>query len=62
MNVYKPRLKKNILQRVNVFSIRVVNAWNTLPKEVMSASTVNSLKNRLGRFNKYRHGAQEASA
>lgn len=62
MKVYKPRLKKSILQRVNFFSIRVVNAWNALPEEVISASTVNSFKNRLDHFNKYRHGAQEASA
>ena len=33
-----------------------------LPEEVISASTVNSFKNRLDHFNKYRHGAQEASA
>ena len=62
MKVYKPRLKKSILQRVNFFSIRVVNAWNALPEEVISASTVNSFKNRLDHFNKYTHGAQEASA
>ena len=40
MKVYKPRLKKSILQRVNFFSKRVVNAWNALPEEVISASTV----------------------
>lgn len=62
MKVYKPRLKKSIQQRVNFFSIRIVNAWNALPDEVISAQTVNSFKNRLDRFNESRHGAQGASA
>ena len=64
MKLYKPRLRKSIQQRVNFFSVhvRVVNAWNELPDDVISAPTVNSFKNRLDRFNKYRHGAQEASA
>ena len=40
--VYKPRLKKSILQRV-IFSIRAVNAWNALPEEFISVSTVNEI-------------------
>ena len=35
MKIYKPRLKRNILQRVNFFSIRVVNTWNELPDYVI---------------------------
>ena len=47
---YKPRLNKGILQRSNFFSIRVVNSWNQLPEEVISAKTVNSFKNRLDKY------------
>ena len=49
--LYKPRLNKGILQRSNFFSIRVVNSWNKLPEEVISAETVNSFKNRLDKHN-----------
>ena len=59
--LYKPRLNKGILQRSNFFSIRVVNSWNQLPEEVISAKTVNSFKNRLDKYIASRHGAQEAS-
>ena len=58
--LYKPRLNKGILQRSNLFSIRVVNSWNKLPGEVISAKTVNSFKNRLSKHNSRRYGAQEA--
>ena len=47
MKIYKPRLKKSITQRVNFFSIRVINAWNQLPEYVISASRINSFKNNL---------------
>ena len=57
--LYKPRLNKGILQRSIFFSIRVVNSWNKLPEEVISAKTVNSFKNRLDKHNSRRHGAQE---
>ena len=49
--LYKPRLNKGMLQRSNFFSIR---------KEVISAKTVNSFKNRLDKYISNRHGAQEA--
>ena len=62
MKIYKPRLQKCILQRMNFFSVRVVNAWNCLPDQVVSAPSVNSFKNRLDRYYRNRHGAQEASA
>ena len=58
--LYKPRLNKGILQRSNFFSVRVVNSWNQLPEEVISAKTVNSFKNRLDKHISTRHGAQEA--
>ncbi|MEW8548554.1 MAG: reverse transcriptase family protein [Candidatus Thiodiazotropha sp.] len=61
MKIYKPRLNKCILQRTNFFSVRVVNAWNSLPEDVISAKTVNTFKNRLDKFLQTRHGAQEAS-
>ena len=32
------------------FCIRVVNIWNSLPNEVISATSVNSFKNRLDLF------------
>ena len=35
------------LARANSFSIRVVNAWNALPEEIVTASTVSIFKQRL---------------
>lgn len=61
MKLYKPRLNKSILQRVNFFSNRVVNSWNALPEYVISASTVNTFKNRLDRYLQSGYGAQGAS-
>lgn len=60
MKIYKPRLQKCILQRVNFFSVRVINAWNSLPDSVISASGTITFKNRLDRYYMSRHGAQEA--
>ena len=50
MKVYKPRLEKYILQRVNIFSIQEINAWSELPDNVISAPGVNTFKNRLDRY------------
>ena len=36
--------------RKNVFSIRVVKLWNSLPENIVSAPNVNTFKNR---FDKY---------
>ena len=33
--------------RSNFFSLRVVNIWNSLPDQVVSAPSVNAFKNRL---------------
>ena len=37
MKIYKPRMNKCILQKANFFSVRVVNSWNSLPEDVISA-------------------------
>ena len=36
--------------RANAFGIRVVNDWNSLPTEVVTAKSVNSFKARLDKF------------
>ena len=47
-NSYKLEKKQcNINIRSSFFSQRVVNHWNELPEEVVSAESVNSFKNRL---------------
>ena len=33
--------------RKNFFSVRIINIWNSLPQEVVSAPSINSFKNRL---------------
>ena len=32
------------------FTVRIVNLWNSLPENVISASTVDTFKNRLDKF------------
>ena len=32
------------------FTVRIVNLWNSLPENVVSANTVNTFKNRLDKF------------
>ena len=49
----KPASKK--LVRSQSFSIRVVNDWNSLPQEVVSAQTVNDFKKKLDDFWKDQH-------
>ena len=41
----KPYAKSSVRQ--NFFSVRVVNAWNSLPEEVVQAPTLNTFKNRI---------------
>ena len=43
----KPSVKTSLRQ--NFFSVRVVNAWNSLPEGVVAAPSLNSFKNRLDR-------------
>ena len=51
--LFKPASKK--LVRSQSFSIRVVNDWNSLPHEVVSAQTVNDFKKKLDDFWKDQH-------
>ena len=44
----KCRSRLNV--RSSFFSQRVVNDWNMLPNEVVSADSVNSFKNRLDKI------------
>ena len=44
------KLKKPTAQRTvrqNFFSVRVVNAWNSLPETVVTAPSLNAFKNRI---------------
>ena len=43
LKLNKPRSRLNI--RYNNFSQRVINAWNRLPEQVISSTTVNRFKN-----------------
>ena len=45
MRLFKPRVRTT--QRQHAFSVRVVDSWNRLPKEVIEATSVNDFKNRL---------------
>ena len=45
LKLTKKRYKLKV--RGNFFSNRVVNSWNSLPNEVVTATSVNSFKNRL---------------
>ena len=45
---YKIQKKKATkVPSINVFSNRIVNDWNTLPREIVSATTTNAFKNEL---------------
>ena len=43
--IYKRRVKTDL--RKYTFSQRVVNGWNSLPEQVVSAPTLNTFKSRL---------------
>lgn len=45
LKLKKPSVKTTMRQ--HYFSVRVVNAWNSLPEEVVSAPSLNAFKNRL---------------
>ena len=47
LKLQKPRARRNV--RLNCFGHRVVNDWNQLPEEVVSAPSLNTFKNRLDR-------------
>ena len=46
--LYIEWVNKNI--RKQNFSIRIINIWNSLPREVAEAPSINSFKNRLDKF------------
>ena len=45
LKLAKPTAQNSVRQ--NFFSVRVVNAWNSLPEKVISASSLNAFKNEL---------------
>lgn len=48
---YKLFMRRSRLSvRQNTFSVRVVNDWNSLPEEIVTASTVNRFKTKLDKF------------
>ena len=48
LNLLKPATGR--AERVNFFSVRVVDAWNKLPDKVKKADTTNTFKNRYDRY------------
>ena len=46
--LYIERVNKNI--RKQNFSIRIIKIWNSLPREVAEAPSINSFKNRLDKY------------
>ena len=61
MKIFKPALHKNLNCRRNFFTMRVINHWNQLPTEVVSAKSVNAFKNRIDKFwNKSGYGIKKA--
>ena len=51
--IYKPHAKR--FCRVNFFTLRTINNWNSLPASVVESATVNSFKNSLDSFWSYKH-------
>ena len=53
--IYKPHAK--CFYRVNFFTLRTINNWNSLPASVVESATVNSFKNSLdpNSFWSYKH-------
>ena len=48
LKLKKPQVSSAVRQ--NFFSVRVVNAWNSLTEQVVSAPTLNAFKNRLDKL------------
>ena len=48
MKLYKERVIKDVCKYS--FVNRVIDQWNSLPEEVISATSINSFKNRLDKF------------
>ena len=51
--IYKPHAKR--FCRVNFFTLRTINNWNSLPASVVESATVNSFKISLDSFWSYKH-------
>ena len=62
LKLFKTRAKREV--RRGVFSQRVVDDWNSLPEEVVTADSINSFKNRLDKVwedDQYRNLFDETS-
>ncbi len=46
--LYIERVNKNI--RKHHFSIRIINLWNSLPREVAEAPSINTFNNRIDKY------------
>lgn len=47
LKLKKPSVKTSV--RENFFSVRVINAWNSLPDDIVTAPSLNAFKDRLDR-------------
>ena len=47
LKLFKPTLVKNLNCRSQFFSQRVINDWNSLPRNVVNAKTVSQFKSEL---------------
>ena len=53
LKLKKPRVATRLRQ--NFFCVRIVNAWNSLPEQVISAPSLNAFKNRIDKhWEKYK--------
>ena len=48
MKVFKPECRSDIMKFI--FSNLVIDAWNSLPQDVIDSCTVNTFKNRLDKY------------
>ena len=48
LKLLKPNTRLEI--RKNSFGVRIINNWNSLTEEIVSAPSLNSFKNRLDKF------------
>jgi len=50
MKLYKDRVNRDVLKYS--FANRVIEQWNTLPEKVISASSINSLQNKIDKYSR----------
>ena len=48
MKLYKERVNRDVLKYS--FANRVIEQWNKLPEDVISANSINSFKNKLDKY------------